>query len=168
MSASNWKKPDWIQYCLGLAFVVSLRSPDQSTKHGCVITDNNNRIIATGYNGYLAGINDDLVPKTRPDKYELTLHSELNALLNSPIDVSGGTAYVTGKCCNHCFQSLIQAKIKTIYMASGRGSVLLNTETDKWFDFILEQKKGNLDVHFVTPDLSWIIEGLTWIHSNSK
>jgi deoxycytidylate deaminase len=153
-------KPDWIQYCLGLAFVVSLRSPDTSTKHGCVITNDKHQIIATGYNGYLAGIDDNLVPKTRPEKYDYTIHSEVNALLNAPISVSGGIAYITGKCCNPCFQSLIQAGVKTFYMATGRGSVLLNEKTDSIFNFILEQKKSEIGVYFVPVDLQWIKEGL--------
>ena len=45
-------RPDWTDYFLGLAKVISQRSHDIHTQHGCVITDQNHRILGVGYNGF--------------------------------------------------------------------------------------------------------------------
>lgn len=39
-------------------------------------------IIATGYNGFIKGANDAVLPNTRPEKYEYILHAEMNLLTN--------------------------------------------------------------------------------------
>ena len=62
--------PNWDDYFVGIAFAVSKRSPDPSTKHGCVIVNSENRIISTGYNGPIAGIDDNKVIWERPEKYK--------------------------------------------------------------------------------------------------
>ena len=36
------ERPDWNNYFLSIAFIVSARSRDQETKHGTVIVDKNN------------------------------------------------------------------------------------------------------------------------------
>ena len=47
-------RPDWNNYFLGIAKVVAQRSHDQHTKHGCVITDAEHRILGVGK--YPAGV----------------------------------------------------------------------------------------------------------------
>ncbi|MFN7337838.1 MAG: cell division protein DedD, partial [bacterium] len=44
-------RPSWDEYFLSIAEMVSRRSPDPNTKHGCVIVDSGKRILSTGYNG---------------------------------------------------------------------------------------------------------------------
>jgi len=51
-------RPSWENYFLGLAKVVSQRSHDIHTQHGCVITDKSNRILGMGYNGFARGLDD--------------------------------------------------------------------------------------------------------------
>ena len=46
-----------------------MRSIDENTKMGCVIVDDRNRIVSTGYNGFPAGINDDNWPKERSERH---------------------------------------------------------------------------------------------------
>ena len=41
------------------AIIMSLRSKDPSTRVGAVITNSNNRILSSGYNGTPVGIDDD-------------------------------------------------------------------------------------------------------------
>ena len=87
------------------------------------------------------------------------MHSELNAILNCrvlPREAGGGRAYVTGKCCNHCLQSLIQAGIKQIFMANRQGTKLEDEESLFIYNKIIEESK--LDVIVMDYDLSWIKE----------
>ncbi len=55
-------KPSWNEYFLAIAKLVSVRSPDKETHHGCIIVNRDNQIIATGYNGFVRGINDEGLP----------------------------------------------------------------------------------------------------------
>lgn len=108
-------RPSWDEYFLEMAFVVSKRSPDPSTQHGCVLVDTNNRVISVGYNGPIQGIDHDIVPfNMRPAKYFWMAHSEDNAVTFATRDLSGGTAYVTGPPCAPCFRRLLQAGIKRV------------------------------------------------------
>jgi len=151
-------RPDWDNYFLSLAFLVSARSRDQETKHGTVIVDRNNLILGTGYNSFIKGMNDASLPKIRPNKYPYMIHSELNAILNCkvlPREVSGGgKAYVTGRCCNHCLQSLIQSGVKEINMANRRGTMLEDEKTLEIFNQIV--KETGVIVRSVDYDLKWI------------
>lgn len=104
----------WDEYFLNIAEAVSLRSLDPSTKHGTVIVDNKNHIISTGYNGPIRGIDDSKIDWTRPNKYAEILHSEENSILHSRQDLTGCTAYITGRPCHRCLRMMIQAGIKKI------------------------------------------------------
>jgi dCMP deaminase len=107
----NWKKPKWEEYFMSLAFLVSLRSSDISTKHGCVVTDKNHRIMTVGYNGPPMGCIDELIPLTRPEKYPFMAHAERNAIDLSPeANLEGSTFYITGHPCARCFGSILQKK----------------------------------------------------------
>lgn len=151
-------RPDWDNYFLSLAFLVSARSRDEETKHGTVIVDRNNLILGTGYNSFIKGINDASLPKIRPNKYPFMIHSELNAILNCkvlPREVyGGGKAYVTGRCCTHCLQSLIQAGVNEIYMANRQGTKLEDEKSLEIFNKIIEE--SNIKIRFINYDLKWI------------
>ena len=151
-------RPDWDNYFLSLAFVVSARSRDQETKHGTVIVDRNNLILGTGYNSFIKGMNDASLPSIRPNKYPYMIHSELNAILNCkmlPREANGGgKAYVTGRCCNHCLQSLIQSGVNEINMANRRGTMLEDEKTLEIFNKIVDD--SGVKVRVLEYDLKWI------------
>ncbi len=105
---------DWDNYFMNIAECVSQRSPDPSTKHGCVIVDQNNRVLSTGYNGPVKGFPNSKVDFTRPNKYVWMIHAEDNAVLFARCDLSGATAYITGHPCAQCFRRLVQAGVKRI------------------------------------------------------
>jgi len=69
-------RPSWDDYFLGIAKVVAQRSHDQHTKHGCVITDLEHRILGVGYNGFPKGMDDSKLPLTRPEKYNWIIFNE--------------------------------------------------------------------------------------------
>ena len=105
---------DWDSYFMQIAEVISVRSTDPNTKHGCVLVDKNNRIISTGYNGPIKGLDHSIVELKRPEKYNWMIHAEDNAVLFSKCDLDGCTAYITGHPCADCFRRLAQAGVKRI------------------------------------------------------
>jgi len=107
-------KPTWDVYFINLAKLISIRSIDPSTKHGCVIVDEDNHIISTGYNGPVQNINDLVVPLERPKKYYWMSHSEQNAIMFCKSDMKRSTVYVTGRPCCFCTRMLIQKKVARI------------------------------------------------------
>lgn len=108
------ERPDWDTYFLYLAKVIATRSHDSQTKHGCVIVNEDNQILATGYNGFVRGIDDIGLPTTRPEKYPWMLHGEVNALSNRTCSVKGATVYVTSSPCFACYQYMEQCGIKKV------------------------------------------------------
>lgn len=76
-------RPSKFQNYMDIAETVAERSHDAETKVGALLVCNTSgAIIATGYNGFIRGANDEILPNTRPDKYEYILHAEMNLLTN--------------------------------------------------------------------------------------
>jgi len=147
-------RPNWIDYFLGMAKVVSQRSHDIHTQHGCVITDKQNRVLGVGYNGFPKKLDDSVLPTNRPDKYFWMVHSERNALSNCVVRPDGGTAYVTGQCCNDCAIALYQEGIDTIYMIKAHGTNLFDKEAQNRFNMFVKMSK--ISIHYVEPNLDWL------------
>lgn len=107
----------WDERFIRIASEVATWSKDPSTKVGCVITINK-RIIATGYNGFPMGLPDDLSRfEDREIKLALTVHAEVNAILNAASNGAStrdSTLYVTFSPCVHCATSIIQAGVKRV------------------------------------------------------
>ena len=147
-------RPNWTNYFLGLAKVASQRSHDMHTQHGCVITDKNNRILGVGYNGFPKGMDDSVLPKTRPEKYHWMIHAERNALSNCVVRPDNGIAYVTGQCCNDCALALHQEGIKKIIMAKSHGTVLFDQKAKERFDLFVSQT--GIEIEEIETDFSWL------------
>jgi dCMP deaminase len=148
------ERPNWTNYFLGLAKVVSRRSHDIHTQHGCVITDTNNRILGVGYNGFARGLNDNQLPKERPFKYPWMIHAERNALSNCVVRPDGGIAYVTGQSCNDCIMALWQEGITKVIMSQSHGTYLFDEAEQKKFDTFVEM--SGINISYIEPDLSWL------------
>lgn len=121
-------RPDWETYLMSLACVVSSRSHDPDTRHGCVIVDSKHRILGLGYNGFPRGLNT--YPITRPEKYKYVSHSELNAILNCAMRPEGATLYVTGMPCSQCMLAIIQAGIRQVFYGN-IGSTLVDEQEEE-------------------------------------
>lgn len=147
-------RPSWNQYFLGLAKAVSLRSHDTQTQHGCVITDQNHRILGVGYNGFPKGLDDKSLPNVRPDKYPWMIHAERNALSNCVIRPDNGVAYVTGQCCNDCIMALWQEGVKEVYMANSHGTHLFSEDQQKQFETFVTMSR--IKITYIDPDFSWL------------
>jgi dCMP deaminase len=148
------RRPNWTDYFLGLAKVVSQRSHDIQTQHGCVITDEHNRILGIGYNGFPRNLDDNALPNTRPDKYPWMIHAERNALSNCTIRPENGIAYVTGQCCNDCVMALWQEGVRKVIMMNTHGTHLFDNNQQKIFDTFIEL--SGMQIEYITPDLLWI------------
>ncbi len=100
-------RPEWDDYFIEIAKVVSSRSTCLRRRYGAVIVKDR-VIISTGYNGSPRGINNcvDLNTCIRQEKnipsgerYELceAVHAEQNAIINGqPERMKGATIYIAG------------------------------------------------------------------------
>lgn len=115
------QKINWDTYFLAMVELISMRSSDPNTKVGSVIVNDNNQVIATGYNSLARGLKDenypwinDLSKGVENTKYAYIVHSESNAIVSSKQDLSGYTLYTSLFPCNECAKLIIQAGISKI------------------------------------------------------
>lgn len=122
----------WDSRFLGLAFEVATWSKDPSTKVGCVIVDNELRVVALGFNGFPSGMNDSReLYEDREVKLKRTIHAELNAILNANGPVAECTAYVTAAPCTSCALVLIQSGIDRVVFPEPNADLM-----SRWGDSI--------------------------------
>jgi len=129
MINNTYKRLDKDVVFMEIANILSKRSHDSQTQHGCVLVKDG-RILSTGYNGFIAGANDAVLPNTRPDKYPHVIHSEANAIINAAkqgVSIQGSTLYITGPPCLECTKMLLQAGI-TDWVVGNRGSAMMDNE----------------------------------------
>lgn len=148
-------RPEWTDFFLGLAQVVSLRSHDENTKHGALLCDQDHRILSLGYNGLPRGVNDDEWPTTRPHKGPFMCHAEENSVLNSNGPVRGSDAYVTGWPCLNCLKTLWQSGIKRVFYRSDRSYRRLEEEREQRDFFI---RHTGIEMVTVEPDFTFLVD----------
>jgi len=147
---------NWIDFYMGVAFVVSQKSPDEETQHGCVIFDKRHRPISFGYNGFPRGARDKELPTKRPEKYPWMFHAEANAIANAQIRPDNCIAVVTGEPCNHCLYTLWQHGIVSIFYADRHGSYTITDEDRQWRHDFIEQT--GIRMRPFQADLKWLID----------
>lgn len=111
----------WDKRFMDLAKHISSWSKDPSTKVGCVIADDDKKVVALGYNGFPRGIADS--PERlnhRETKYKFVVHSEPNAFANANRSVKGCTIYTYPFApCSDCMKLIITNGIKrVVYLAA--------------------------------------------------
>ena len=99
---------------LGMAERVSKASLDPSTKAGCVLAAAGGYVLGKGYNSFPRGVHITSERlKDRALKYPMTVHAEINALLDARLALADGvefTAYLHPMPpCAPCAGALIQA-----------------------------------------------------------
>ena len=82
-----------------------------------IITDKDNRIISTGFNGFPKGLKDSIERlEDKEFKRAVTLHAEENAILYAKQDLTDCNLYIYGlPPCSHCAAMIIQSGIKNVY-----------------------------------------------------
>ena len=112
--------PSWEEYFFGMAQLVKKKSKDRSTQVGVVVTDQYNRIVTTGYNGFPPEIDDNYEPfHLRPTKYFITEHAERNAIYfcaRKGISLEGCRMYFNSNPfpCSDCARAILLSGIKTV------------------------------------------------------
>ncbi|MBR1904120.1 MAG: dCMP deaminase family protein [Alphaproteobacteria bacterium] len=108
----------WNYRFLQLAELIASWSKDPSTKTGAVVVGPDKEIRATGYNGLVRGVNDNVQERMeRPTKYDFFEHAERNAVYNACLtgtSLRGCTIFCTLTPCTDCARAIIQAGIKTV------------------------------------------------------
>lgn len=106
----------WDEYFMNIAFLVSKRSSCKRLSVGCVIISNDNRIIASGYNGHLPGTSHD--NSIIKDNHEQVInHAEANAICDIAkrgVISKDSIIYITHFPCINCFKLLVSSGIKKI------------------------------------------------------
>lgn len=119
-------RPNWQEYFLEVAKLVSSRSTCLRRKVGAVLVKDK-RILATGYNGAPSGLpHCDITGCLREklhvpsgERHELCrgLHAEQNVLLQAAsygVSVKESVLYITNSPCSICAKMIINAGIKEI------------------------------------------------------
>ena len=148
------ERPDWINYYFGLSQCASARSLDPSTKVGCFIVDRNYRPLGFGYNSFPYGLQDNLLPLTRPEKYAWMIHAERNAISNCIIKPDNAIAFVTRHCCFDCILHLYGNGVTEVYMNPSKVHSFTE-EQEKNFNLFEKMTKEKFTIHRIVPDLSW-------------
>ena len=108
----------WNRRFMELAFMVASWSKDPSTKNGAVVVGPDREIRATGYNGLVRGVDDNIPERMeRPTKYDFFEHAERNAIYNACLtgtSLKGCVMYATHAPCTDCARAIIQSGIKTV------------------------------------------------------
>lgn len=121
MSQLSLQNLSWDEYFMGIAVFTSFRSKDPSSKVGAVIVDKTKHIVGTGYNGFVAGVDESVFSWEREGdfldtKYPFVIHAEANAIVSSPqSNLDGCSVYVTLFPCNECAKLLAQKNVSTVY-----------------------------------------------------
>lgn len=126
---------NWDEYFMLQAMIASFKSKDPATKVGCVFVDENNHQITMGYNGFVAGIDEEKLPwgkdksySLEDQKYGYVVHSEANAIIHSSKSLKNSKCYVTLFPCNECAKLLASSGVKEIIYLSDKHK---GTESNK-------------------------------------
>ena len=107
-------RPSWNEYFTELIKITATRSSCQKLKVGCMLVKDN-RIIAQGYNGHIAGCKHESHSR---DGHEIsTVHAEQNAITDCAkrgVSCDGCISYITHYPCLNCTKLLLSAGIKEI------------------------------------------------------
>lgn len=113
-------RKSWNEYFMEITDLVASRSTCDRAFVGCLLVNDDNRIVSSGYNGSISSMPhcDEIGHTMRDGHCIATIHAEINALIycaKEGISVKNCTAYVTHFPCLNCTKALIQAGIKQIY-----------------------------------------------------
>lgn len=142
-------RPDHNEYFMCIALMAAQRASCPRRKVGCVLVDENNYIISTGYNGPPSGKPNCIETNCGGQKFLsgegldscIAIHAEINALnqaasSNKLAEVK--TMYVTTQCCDDCTKFLDSVlsqgrmpKLDTIFYFDGY--------SHKSFDVVLKR-----------------------------
>jgi len=167
-------KQKWINRFQELSEHIAGWSKDPNRKVGCVIVDEANHILATGYNGFPKDIEDDEKSLYDQDlKRKMMVHAERNAVdrmefaLFKPKEIN---LFCTTFPCDLCAKRLAKSNVTCVYAPQP------NLEHPYWGQKYINSLKillGNgIDIAYFpfheTPDISFNIRGLNETYNGGK
>ena len=120
-------RPTWDEYFKQITYLVSTRSSCEKLNVGCLFIKDN-RIIAQGYNGYIAGCEHKMVIK---DNHNIgTIHAEQNAITDCAkrgVSCDKCVAYISHYPCFNCMKLMVSCGICEIkYIDDYKNDPLVN------------------------------------------
>jgi dCMP deaminase len=149
-------RPNWNEYFMVIAKIVSTRSTCNSRPTGAVLI-RDKQILSTGYNGSMPGAphcSDEITSDGKPfcfrraidapedDKYNFcrASHAEANAVSRAArlgITLDGSTCFVTLAPCYVCLKLLAGAGVKHVFYEHGYEST--NKDRDDHWRMVIEE-----------------------------
>ncbi len=129
----------WTEYFKELAILVSKRSPCERLHVGCVLVKDN-RIISTGYNGFLPGAEHKSIVVDNHE--QATVHAEQNCITDCAkrgVNTTDSIAYITHYPCINCYKVLVSAGVKEIYYIDDYKNSPIVNEINKNLQIKLEK-----------------------------
>ncbi len=135
---------DWDDYFISTALLISCRSSCNRLHVGCILVKNN-RIISSGYNGFLPGSLHISIIKTdgNNNNEQATVHAECNAIADCAtrgVDTNSAIAYITHYPCINCFKMLVASGIKEI-------KYLHDYKNDKNIEILLDNMHNKITIN---------------------
>ncbi len=122
-------RPTWHEYFMEMAYLASKRSTCLRRAVGAVLV-RDNQLLSSGYNGSPKGTphcaevgclrEQQNVPSGQKHELCRGVHAEQNAIIQAAINGSstrGAELYCTNQPCSICARLIINAEIKTVYIA---------------------------------------------------
>ena len=104
-------RPSWNEYFKQIVSLTATRSSCERLNVGCLFTKDN-RIVAQGYNGYIAGCEHKMIMK---DNHNIaTIHAEQNTITDCAkrgTSSDGCKAYITHFPCYNCMKLMVSCGI---------------------------------------------------------
>lgn len=161
------KKFSWDEYFITIAYAVSMKSKDPSTKVGCVVIGDDNEILSTGYNGFPRGVDDNKIDRYKGiDKYKWIACAERNAIYNAARNgtkLEGSTVYTNLLPCAECSKAMVQTGIKELIYHKNFTDTYKKYSIDSEVTFTISEailKEGGIKVIEFTGDIIDLV-GLT-------
>ena len=108
---NNNTRPSWDEYFKQLVTLTATRSSCEKLHVGCLFVKDN-RIVAQGYNGYIAGCEHKMIQK---DNHNIaTVHAEQNTITDCAkrgTSSDGCSAYITHYPCYNCMKLMVSCGI---------------------------------------------------------
>lgn len=128
-------KEKWHEKAMRQVYLVASMSPDKRTKIGAVLVKGK-RPISEGFNGPPYGVYDDIEDRHQsPEKYFWYEHAERNSIYGCAelgISSKDSTLYLNTFPCSDCARSIIQGRIKEIYIHKQYSDLHKQTNLQKW------------------------------------
>lgn len=106
---------NWNEYFINIAKMVSLKSKDTKKQVGAIlVSEKDNRILSTGYNGLPSNINDNIDWTNRELVHSMIIHAEMNCILYASSRFENSILYSTLSPCKDCIKIIAAANIKKI------------------------------------------------------